>query len=201
MIAQTYRKPVRTIVLYTNQDESPSELNAGTFRYSVENVYLSQMDGEATLNHVEHALHFGEWTSQERFRLSLAFYMDYQSKPIYEVLDRVCGLIREIPDRQERNYTAVLVAALGSKRLDSNELKRLMEVLKDVDMIKKLVHTKAVEIAKNLMELNVDVDKIAKATGLSKEEIEQIRKKRSLENDCLSKVLNRKVLSYEEGLS
>ena len=65
-LAEHFKRKLRTVVLYTgNIAKAPNQLDIGTASYSVENVFLNQLNGDDELAVVERHLAHHEWTPIE----------------------------------------------------------------------------------------------------------------------------------------
>ena len=75
-LARQHQAHLRTVVLYHAEvADAPEELDIGTAVYRVENVYLSDVDGDEALDAVEHHLQVGLWEAADRLRLAWALSM------------------------------------------------------------------------------------------------------------------------------
>ncbi|WP_029423503.1 transposase [Alicyclobacillus macrosporangiidus] len=189
-IAERHRRKVRTVVLYTGDvHEAPSQLDAGSFQYSVENVYLNRLDGDAALETVKRHLDTDEWTERDRVRLSFAFHMRFTTRTRDEAFEDIVDVVRRVPDRDEQNYVAALILGFSARVLAPEQKERLREVLRMTDLLREFEEElkekwmqqgellKAKEIAERMFRKGASVSDVVELTGLSEVEAEEIRKK------------------------
>lgn len=180
-LAMKFRRQVRTVILYIGDiHDAPAHLDIGTAKYSVENVYLMNFDGDAALETVERHIVTGEWTEQDRIRLAFALHMRYARQTRTEAFERILDITKRIPDKYEQNYTVALILGLSGRTLTEVEQSRLKEELKMNDLVKEIADESRLEavrdIAKKLLALGDDVEKVAKVTGLPQDEVEEMRR-------------------------
>ncbi|WP_029422112.1 transposase [Alicyclobacillus macrosporangiidus] len=189
-IGEKHRRKVRTVVLYTGDvHDAPSELDVGTVRYQVENVYLNRMDGDAVLETVKRHLGTGEWTERDRVRLSFAFHMRFARRTRDEAFGEIVELVQRLPDREEQNYLAALILGFSARILAPEQKERLREVLRMTDLLREFEEefkekwmqqgsvSKAREIAERMFRKGASVSDVVELTGLSEQEAEEIRKR------------------------
>lgn len=188
-LAMKFLRKVRTVILYIGDiHDAPAQLDIGTVKYSVENVYLMNFDGDAALDIVERHIMTGEWTEQDRIRLAFALHMRYSRQTRKEAFEKILEITKQIPDKYEQNYTIALILGLSGRSLTEEEQFCLKEALKMTDLIKEIAdeiadevasktRLEAVrEVAKRLLTLGDDVEKVVKVTGLPQDEVEEMRK-------------------------
>jgi predicted transposase YdaD len=123
-------------------------------------------------------------------------FMHFEKRPRDEAFKEVLELTRKIPDTFEQNYVTALILGLSGRNLTDAQKQLLKETMRMTDVVRELVHEieqealekgrkegqqegaekKAREVALNLLAEGVTVDVIAKATGLSREQIEELQK-------------------------
>ncbi|MDI3328898.1 MAG: transposase [Alicyclobacillaceae bacterium] len=185
-IAEKYRRKVRTVVLYTGDvEEAPEELDAGTIRYRVENVYLNRLDGDGVLETLRRHLAADAWDEADRVRLAFAFHMGFRKQTREEAFEEIVELVRRVPEREERDYVTALILGFSGRVLTEEQSRRLEEVLKMADLLKTL-EQKALEkglqqgmrqVAERMFKKGASLEDVMEVTGLSQEEAEEIRKK------------------------
>ncbi|GMA48961.1 hypothetical protein GCM10025857_03180 [Alicyclobacillus contaminans] len=193
-IAERYRRKLRTVVLYTGDvQEAPSQLDAGSFQYSVENVYLNRLDGDAALETVKRHLATDEWTEQDRVRLSFAFHMHFTKRERDVAFEEIVDMVRRVPDRDEQNYVAALILGFSARILAPEQKERLREVLKMTELLREFeeefkekwmkqglqqgLQQGKREVAERMFRKGASVADVVELTGLSEEEAKEIRKK------------------------
>lgn len=181
-LAMKFGRNVRTVILYIGDiHDAPEQLDIGTVKYSVENVYLMNFDGDAALDTVERHIMTGEWTEQDRIRLAFALHMRYSRQTRKEAFEKILEITKQIPDKYEQNYTASLILGLSGRSLTEAEQIRLKEELKMTDLIKEIADESRLEavreVAQRLLALGDNVEKVAKVTGLPQAEVEEILKR------------------------
>ena len=196
-LAAKFDRKIRTVVLYTREIRmAPDTLDIGTAQYQVENVFLSQFDGDAVLARLEQHLSEQHWTPEDRILLAFALYMQFKSIPKETAFDRVLDITRKIEDKHEQDYIVALLLGLHVKRLSEPQLERLKEVLKMTDIVRDIIkeveeetmrkgieqgiqqgqRKQAVQTAKRMLSKGFPDSEIEELTGLSKQEIDHIRR-------------------------
>ncbi len=75
-LATQHQAPIRTVVLYhAGVTQAPDHMDLGVIHYQIENVYLTQLDGDAALGMVAQHLAAHAWEPPDRLRLALALCM------------------------------------------------------------------------------------------------------------------------------
>lgn len=175
-----HKAQIRTVVLYhSNVANAPEEMSIGTAVYRVENIFLSQLDGDKALKEVERHLQAAQWEPQDRLRLALALNMKVQD--VSAVFERVLELVPAVPDESERDLVVSAILALGEHALNEQQRIRIRGELRKVSRIADELYQEGreeerVEIACKLLEEGVSIDVIVKTTGLSRERIDELRK-------------------------
>lgn len=73
VLAEKFRQKIRTVVLYTgNVSQAPEELDVGSARYRVENIYLNRFNGDETLDIIKDHVQADRWEQADRVRLAFA---------------------------------------------------------------------------------------------------------------------------------
>ncbi|ADG05133.1 RpnC/YadD family protein [Kyrpidia tusciae] len=198
-IVERYRCKVRTIVVYTDEVASaPEQLDAGAISYRVENLYLSRIDGDATIDTLRQHVSVGEWTAVDRVKTAFAFHMRFTRRTPEQAFDEIVEVIRRIPDQEEQRYVAALILGFSAKALTDQQMKILREVAGVADLLYS-VQREAIEkgwkeglqkglqeglrqgreeekrdIAKRMLQRGVSVSVVAEFTGLTESEVKQI---------------------------
>ena len=180
-IAERYRRQVRTVVLYTGDvKEAPSELDAGSLRYAVENVYLNRLDGDGVLETVKRHLATHEWTAEDRVRLAFAFHMRFDRRTRGEAFDEIVDTVQRVPDRYEQDYLAALILGFSGRILAEEQKARLRRVLEMTELLKEIEQEARIEerkeIAARMFRKGASVSDVVELTGLSEEEAREIQK-------------------------
>lgn len=192
LLAQRYRRPIRTVVLNIGPvTQAPEHLDTGSVRYTVENLYLNRIDGEAVLAVVTEHLATGRWTPDDRVRLAFAWHLRYDKEQKAQVFNRIVQLIQEIPDAQEQNGVTALLLGLSAPQLSAQQAQQLKEALKMTHLVREIEREaaeKAAEkaaaeatqaattktqhtIAREMLKMGLSPQQIAEATKLSLEQI------------------------------
>ncbi|MCL6577697.1 hypothetical protein [Kyrpidia sp.] len=188
-LARQHFAQVRTVVLYhANIQSAPSELDIGTAMYRVENVFLSDLNGDAALKEVEEHLRIGQWEPGDRLRLALALNMNVRS--VSTAFERVLELVPAVPDETERDLVVSAILALGDQSLNDQQRTRLRKELRKVSKIVEELyeegrqegrqegeHLKAVQVAEKMFRKGASLSDVIDITGLSEQEAEEIRRK------------------------
>ncbi|AEJ44363.1 transposase [Alicyclobacillus acidocaldarius] len=182
-IAERYRRPIRTVVLYTGDVKSaPSELDAGSFRYAVENVYLNRLDGDGALDTVKRHLAVHEWTAEDRVRLAFAFHMRFERRTRDEAFEEIVETVQSIPDRHEQNDLAALILGFSGRILADEQKARLRRVLEMTELLKEIVEEaqnrarreRDREIAERMFRKGASIADVVELTGLSEQEAQEV---------------------------
>ena len=190
---QAAGRTIKTVVLYENGVKSaPDMLDIGSALYRVQNVYLAERDGSATLRRIAKRLEEGQWSVEDRAELPFVMHMRHEGETRERVVERCLELMDRIPDRDERSYTAALFLGISLKYLTDEEKEQLKARVKAmVDLVKEIAEEefakgeakgeakKAVDVAKAMLADGADITRIARYTGLSVEELERLRKEMS----------------------
>lgn len=186
-LANEHRVRIRTVILYhANVTSAPDELDIGTARYRVENVLLSRLDGEQTLDEVERHLRVGQWEPSDRMRLGLALNMRLEDQD--KAFARVRELIPQVPDETERDLVVSAILVLGDQGLTEEQRALLRKELRKVSKLAEELYEEGrmegrmeerIEIALNLLRKGMALEDIADTTKLSKQEIEELVRKQS----------------------
>ncbi len=183
-LARRHRLPLRTVVLYHESVKmAPDQLDIGTAKYQVENVYLSDRDGDAALDEVTQHLRVGTWTSEDRLRLALAVNMKLRNRN--EAIERIVTLVNKVQGEEERELVVAAILELGDKGLSEPERQRMRKELMRVSKMAQELYDEGreegrveerTEIARAALADGMDNDRVARLTGLSLEKIEEIRR-------------------------
>ncbi len=112
---------------------APSELDIGTARYRVENIYLSDLNGDAALDEVERHLRTHDWEPKDRIKLALALCMDVKERE--HAFARVLDLVPKVKDETERDLVIAAILSLADKNLSETERIRLQKELRNMSKI------------------------------------------------------------------
>ncbi|GMA59512.1 hypothetical protein GCM10025858_40160 [Alicyclobacillus sacchari] len=192
-IAERYKRPIRTVVLYTRDvTEAPETLDAGSMHYTVENVYLGHLDGDEALETVKRHLSAHEWTEEDRVRLAFAFHMRFERRTRDEAFEEIVEVVQRVPDVHEQNYLAALILGFSGRVMADEQKEQLRRVLEMTDLLRELereFEEKGIQkglqqgllegkrqVAHNLLSEGVPTEVVEKATGLSREELEELKK-------------------------
>jgi predicted transposase/invertase (TIGR01784 family) len=189
LLAQRYRRAIRTLVLNIGPvTQAPDHLDAGSIDYTVDNLYLNRIDGEAVLAVVTEHLATGHWTPEDRVRLAFAWHLRYDKHNRVSVLDRVLHLIQEIPDTQEQNLVTALLLGLSAPQLSAQQEQQLKEALKMTNVVREIEREAAEkataeamqeamrQVAQKMLRLHMPLQQIADITNLSVAAIEALQR-------------------------
>lgn len=184
-LAMKFEKKIRTVVFYIGDIfDAPDRHDIGTAQYCVENVYLNQLDGDAALDTALRHLETGDWAEQDRIRLAFALHMRFERRTEEEAFEQVLDITTRIPDQYEQNYVTTLILGLAGQSITKAQRNHLLEVLKMTDVLREFEQETLekgrqqglIEVAKKLLSTGDSVQKVVKVTGLSKEDVEAIKK-------------------------
>ncbi len=132
-LAAQYHAPVRTVVLYhAGITCAPTQIDLGGIHYQIENVYLTQLDGEAALRVVAQHLAAHSWEPQDRLRLALALCMGACDRRA--LFGQTLALLPQVPADELDLVTAAMMA-LAEPQLTHDEMDRLIKELTKVSKI------------------------------------------------------------------
>ncbi len=176
LLTQRYRRPIRTLVLNIGPViTAPESLDSGSIRYTVDNLYLNRIDGEAVLALVTDHLATGHWTPEDRVRLAFAWHLRYDKHQKAPVFDRIVRLIQTIPDSQEQTRVTALLLGLSAPQLSAQQTQQLKEALKMNPLVREIEQDAAEKtqqaIARKMLKMGFTPQQIAEATKLSLEQI------------------------------
>ena len=188
LLAQRYHRPIRTLVLNIGPvTTAPEFLDSGSVRYTVDNLYLNRIDGEAVLALVTDHLATGHWTPEDRVRLAFAWHLRYDKHQKAPVFDRIVRLIQTIPDSQEQTRVTALLLGLSAPQLSAQQTQQLKEALKMNPLVREIERDAAEKaaaeaalsatqtIARQMLKMGFTPQQIAEATKLSLEQIAALR--------------------------
>ena|GEM_PF-596207 len=190
-LARHHKKKIRTVVLYhASVTMAPEELDIGTAQYRVENVFLSNLDGNAALDEVTRHLQADEWHPEDRLRLALALSMEVRDRE--QAFERVLALVPKVSDETERDLVVAALLTFGDKELGDAQRERLRKELRKVSKIAQELREEGreegrevgreegrAEVARTMLAKGMDVALVSEVTGLPVEELEQLRKELS----------------------
>ena len=143
-LAEKFRRPVRTYVLYTRPvSHPPATLPIGCATYQVENIALADLDGEAALDTVAAHLATHLWTPADRVRLAFAFHMRFSTVSTDTAFRRILELTQQV-DREEQNYIAALILGFSGRQLSREQTAQVLEVLEMTELMR-IVEQKAIK--------------------------------------------------------
>lgn len=180
-LANEHRVRIRTVVLYhASVTNAPAELDIGTALYRVENVFLSQLDGDQALNEVERHLRAGQWEPSDRIRQGLALNMRLESQE--KTFERVRELIPQVPDETERDLVVSAILVLGDQGLTEEQRAQLRKELRNVSKLAEELYEEGrqeerIEIAERLLRKGMPIEDVIETTGLSEKEAKAILQK------------------------
>jgi len=203
-LSNRYRRSVRTAVLYTDGVKAaPDEMDLGGLRYRVDNIYLSERDGDAAIIRLEQHIDAGTWTADDRMELVFLAHMGHQSRTQEEMWQKVRDLTLRLPDEAERSWIAIRVLGLSGRGIWNSESELLKEVLRTmIDLASQVLEEafeqvegkgfekgiekgrvegltegrlqEKLELAKRLLEMGDSVEKVSIVTGLPLEEVQRL---------------------------
>ncbi|PSR21707.1 MAG: hypothetical protein C7B45_09900 [Sulfobacillus acidophilus] len=185
-LAEKYQTPVRTVILYHGAvSQAPTQIDLGVIRYQIENVYLSQLDGDAALEVVAQHLSAHTWEPPDRLRLALALCMHTEDRRA--LFGQTLALLPQVP-LSERDLVTAAIMALAESRLTDEELDRLTKELTKMSKILQRVQKEGrlegrIEgreeerrlVAKALLAAGDSVEKVMAITGLTRPEVDALQ--------------------------
>jgi hypothetical protein len=181
-LAEKFRRPIRTIVLYTQPVVNPpATLTLGCANYRVENLQLATLDGDAVLPTVATHLDEKRWTPTDRVRLAFAFHMRFSDRSTTEAFQHILALTQRV-DREEQNYIAALILGFSGRQLSSQQTAQVLEVLEMTELLRTVERQaeqkgraegreagreeRAREIARAMLAAGDSMEKVIAMTGL-----------------------------------
>lgn len=181
-------KDVVNYVVYSGEIKNPlSGYESGINSYRVNAISMANKDGDKIFNEIIDKMKLGEEiTKQDIIALTFTPIMGGKlSKG-----DKILNAIRVVKDieKEYRYDVESILYAFASKFLSGKDLDKVREEIKMTELGRSLIeegksegiiegeNKKTIEIVKNAIKKGMDNDIISDLTGLSKEEIEGIRK-------------------------
>ena len=108
-LATQHQAPIRTVVLYhAGVTQAPDHMDLGVIHYQIENVYLTQLDGDAALGMVAQHLAAHAWEPPDRLRLALALCMHTGDRRA--LFGQTLALLPQVPPDERDLVTAAIMA-------------------------------------------------------------------------------------------
>lgn len=189
-LAERYHSPVRTVVLYHRDvTEAPASIDLAGIHYQIENVCLTQLDGEAALEIVAQHLAGHTWEPSDCLRLALALCMHSEERRAF--FGQTLALLPQVPS-PERDLVTAAIMALAESRLTNDELdqwtKELTKMSKILDRVEEKSLHKGLEqgrqegwqeaqrvMAQALLADGDPIGKVMTITGLTRPAVEAWR--------------------------
>lgn len=106
-LATQHQAPVRTVVLYhAGVTQAPDHIDLGVIHYQIENVYLTQLDGDAALRMVAQHLAAHAWEPPARLRLALALCVHADDRRA--LFGQTLALLPQVPPDERDLVTAAI---------------------------------------------------------------------------------------------
>ncbi len=129
-LATQHQAPIRTVVLYhAGVTQAPDHIDLGVIYYQIENVYLTQLDGDAALRMVAQHLAAHACEPPDRLRLALALCMHTDDRRA--LFGQTLALLPHVPP-DERDLVTAAIMPLAEPRLTDDELDELIKDLTKV---------------------------------------------------------------------
>lgn len=182
------KRQVNTAVIYSGRiDEAPGEIDRGSLRYKVTNIYMKSYDGDQEYIKLQQKI-IANQPFQEEDILKLIFLPLMKSGLSEDQMAiQAAQLAKEIPGEIKTLVIGALLAVTDRFMAESNK-RKLLEVLK-MTQIEQWIREEGIkegikegetrgklEVAKNMLQLGMDVDTVYKVTGLSFEQVEEVKK-------------------------
>jgi len=176
------KKPVRTIVVYSADiTDTETTLDTGTIKYSVEAFYMVKLNGDETYDRIKAKVDAREQLNKQDL-MSIVFLPLMKNSVNKETrFAQAVALSKEIESKEEQLQIQAMIQLLAEKFIKNPEgLQKLKEMI-GMGIIAEMIREDAVkerdiEIARNMIADGEPADKITKYTGLTREEVEGLRK-------------------------
>ncbi|MDQ0219291.1 transcriptional regulator [Peribacillus cavernae] len=176
-------KKIRLVVVYTSDVTNVKDsLEAGDLQFQSKAVLLSEFGGDHISHQIRTKLENGEELSKEEvMKLSLLPLMN-SSKDRQELIKECVELAQRIDNEEIQLQAIAGILTATDKFIDENYAKHVREWLSMTKVArifeeekKEALKELARSIARNFLDVHDD-DEIAKRTGLTKEEVQELRK-------------------------
>jgi len=182
-LAGQYRAPIRTVVLYhAGVTQAPVQIDLGVIHYQIENVYLTQLDGDAALRTVTQHLAAHTWEPPDRLRLALALCM--QADDRRTLFGQTLDLIQQVPEPGERELITAAILAVSDRFLTvaethilAKELSAMPKILDEMKNqgLKQGREEGLQQVARAMLADGDSVEKIMRITGLPRASVEALK--------------------------
>ena len=173
------KREITTVIIYSSDvKKADTYLKVGSAIYDPQKVMMSDYDGNDIYVKLETKIKNNDNLSDKDIINLIFLPLMKHNISKAELATKSIELAQSIEDKAKRDICIASVVAFGSKYLNENEKKKLVEVLRMADLITMLVEEGKqeyrIEIAKNMILDGLDVNFIQKYTGLSLGQIEKL---------------------------
>ena len=178
---RTYKMPFTTVI-FTNKKPGVTYIKDKTLSFTPTVINLGERDGDKLLEEIKEKISKGE--SINELELIYAPLYNSSNKSVAQLLKEVMQLApKAANDKSEYEKIIILSALLTNKFISEVDFKRVWEeirmVLEELNLMKyaksRYVREEKEKIAINLLEQGLGIEIIMKATGLTQEEIEELK--------------------------
>lgn len=186
-------KDLRMIVIYTGDvEKAKATLEMSCFTLRTEQVFLSHLDGELIYKSIRHKIELKEeLTEEDLMQLIILPLTDKGKMKKQDRIKQVVELAKDIKEEKQQLFvlTGILVntnqfidrdyAEQVRRWLSMNKVFQIFEEEKQ-EAINRVILEKDREFAEKLIAMDLEAVKIMKVTGLTREQIEEIRNNMSV---------------------
>lgn len=172
-------KDVVTYVIYSGDITNPKDTYyTGISEYRVKTISMASKDGDEVFNALIDKIQSGkDLTVHDIIELTFTPIMGGKQSKVDKILQAI-RLVKDV-DKNYRYDVESILYAFANKFLDKADLEKVKEELRVTEIGRSLVEEgkkeKAIEIARELLDI-LSVEMIAKKTGLTVEEVEELKK-------------------------
>ncbi|KRU26790.1 hypothetical protein VT91_04070 [Clostridium sporogenes] len=190
-------KKINVAVIYaSNIEKAEDNFNIGSVGIDVKSVFMKNYDGDTIYKEVEKKIKNGIALEDIDLMNLILLPLMKSMKDKHELIKDTIELAKEVKDEKNQYFIIAGVLTSTDKFIDEKyantvrswlkmtKVEKIFEKEKEKAMeeaMNKGEKSKAIEIAKNLMDI-LSIEMIAKKTGLSIEEVENLKK--DMNKDC-----------------
>jgi len=179
------KRKIQTVIIYSSDvRKADDSLNIGSLIYSPSKVMMYEYDGNAIYMALEAKLKSGqELTDSDMLNLIFLPLMK-NDIPKRDLAEKSIELAQTIPDKNKRDICVASAFAFSLKYLSDEDIKRILEVLRMVNLetaLTILAEDKTIKIAKKLLKKGLSLNDIADATELDMDTIKELQEQQKKE--------------------
>ncbi len=136
-LATTHQRKVRTIVIYTAPiHHAPNEIDYGSLKLTVHNIFLAEIDGQATWDRLQNTP-AELWTTHDDLDLAFLPFMSDRTTTAEQRAIHAVDHLLSLP-AGHRRFAGALIAGMTSTFLDATVVKLIKEAIQMNELIRQL---------------------------------------------------------------